>query len=67
MVKSADSGDLHVKGIHLIRLKMHNGRVAKFTEVGYILEVTKNLVSIGQLKVKGFNFRLEVELQSSKG
>ena len=55
-VESANGGDLHVQGIGSVRLKMDTGRMATLTGVRHILEIKRNLVSIGQLEGKGCNF-----------
>lgn len=45
-----------VKGIGSVKMRMHDGSIKMLSEVRYIPEVKRNLVSLGLLEVKGFTF-----------
>ena len=47
------------KGIGTIRLKMHDGTIRRLTNVRYILDLKKNLISLGVLDSDGYKVTLE--------
>ncbi|KAG2687294.1 hypothetical protein I3760_09G044700 [Carya illinoinensis] len=47
------------QGIGSIRLKLHDGSVKTLTEVRYVLDLRKNLISLGSLDSKGFRIAIE--------
>ena len=46
----------NVRGIGMVKLKMHDGSVKMLSDVRYINEVKRNLVSLGLLENKGYTF-----------
>lgn len=42
-----------------IRVKLHDGSEKLFSYVGYILELSRNLISLGMLKYDGLWFKFE--------
>ncbi|KZV56298.1 hypothetical protein F511_00295 [Dorcoceras hygrometricum] len=48
-----------VMGIGSVLLKMHDGCVRTITEVRYVPDLRRNLLSIGMLDSKGFNVKIE--------
>ena len=60
VVKMANNTTNRVVGEGTIRLRSHDGRVVVLTGVRHVLGLRKNLISLGMLDSKGFNF-------SSKG
>ncbi|GJR57614.1 putative polyprotein [Tanacetum coccineum] len=57
-----------VVGIGTIRIKMHDGVVRTLTDVRHVTDLKKNLISLGVLDSKGFNYTSENDvLHVSKG
>ena len=48
-------------GMGKIKLKLHDGIVLNLTEVRYILDLKKNLISFGFLESKGFKIPWRME------
>ena len=46
-------------GMGKIKLKLHDGTIRNLTEVRYIPDLKKNLLSIGFLESKGFRIAME--------
>ncbi|KAK9140786.1 hypothetical protein Scep_010467 [Stephania cephalantha] len=47
------------KGISTIKLKVHDGTVRELTDVRYMPDLKKNLISVGALESKGFKIIIE--------
>lgn len=47
------------KGIGKIRLRLHDGAIRVLTDVRYVPDLRKNLISLGALESKGFKITLE--------
>jgi hypothetical protein len=45
-----------VAGVGMIKIKIHDGKIRRLTGVRYILDLSKNLISLGSLEEKGCNF-----------
>ncbi|KAL1543753.1 hypothetical protein AAHA92_20688 [Salvia divinorum] len=45
-----------VRGIGMVKLKMHDGSIKMLGDVRYIPEIKRNLVSLGMLELKGYTF-----------
>lgn len=45
-----------IKGIGRIKMRMHDGAIKILTDVRYIPQVKRNLVSLGTLELKGYSF-----------
>jgi hypothetical protein len=48
-----------VAGVGTIQIKFHDGKIRRLTGVRYILDLSKNLISLGFLKDKGCKFQSE--------
>ena len=53
--------------IGFVQIRMHDGVVKTQIEVCHVLELKKNLVTMGVMHLKGFLVGLKVELCTSKG
>jgi len=42
-----------------VRLKIHDGTFRTFTAVRYVLELKRNLISLGEMDRSGFKFKGE--------
>ena len=47
------------QGIGSIRLKLHNGSIRVLTDVRYVSDLKKNLLSLGTLDSKGFRISIQ--------
>ena len=47
------------KGIGIVHLKMHDGTIRRLTDVRYVLDLKKNLVSLGVLGSNGYKVTIE--------
>nr|GEX00313.1 retrovirus-related Pol polyprotein from transposon TNT 1-94 [Tanacetum cinerariifolium] len=58
----------NVIGIITIRIRMHDGVVTTLTDVSHVLDLKKNLISLGVLDLKGLKYMSENDvLRFSKG
>ena len=48
------------KGVRVVKLKLHNGTTRELMNVWYVLELKKNLISLGALEFNGFKVSMEV-------
>jgi hypothetical protein len=48
-----------MKGIGKIRLKLHDGSTRVLEEVQYVLDMKKNLISVGTLEEKDYKITME--------
>lgn len=60
----ANSGACKVVGIGSIRLRTHDSTFPTFNEIRHIPLMTKNLISLSLLDIKGFNFQGEGRVMS---
>ena len=57
-----------VQGIGNIRLKLHDGTLRTLSSMRYVLELKRNLISLGELHMNGLKFKREGgAVQISKG
>ena len=54
-----DDSPCRTKGIGTVRLKMHDGVVRELTNVWYVPNLKKNLISLGTLESKGHTITLK--------
>ena len=49
-----DDHPCNIEGMGTVRIKMEDGIVRELKEVRYVPQLTRNLISVGTLKVLGF-------------
>ncbi|KAM5552956.1 hypothetical protein ABKV19_025277 [Rosa sericea] len=59
VVLMGDDSPCRTRGIGTIRLKMHDGVVRELTDVRYVPNLKKNLISLGTLESKGLTVTLK--------
>ncbi|KAI4379525.1 hypothetical protein MLD38_005807 [Melastoma candidum] len=57
-VLMGNDGECEVKGIGNIRLRTHDGQMHTLTDVRYVPEITKNLISLGALDARGYRISI---------
>ena len=67
-VRLGDDKPCNVVGIGQIKLRMHDGVVRTLTDVRYVPDLKKNLISLGTLHTNGFRYKtVDDGLKVSKG
>lgn len=59
VVLMGNNNACQIKGIGTIRLKMHDGTIRRLTNVRYIPDLKKNLISLGVLDTDGYKVKIE--------
>ena len=59
VVVMGNNNTCQTKGIGMIRLKMHDGTTKHLTEVRYVPDLKKNLISLGMLDSSGYKVTIE--------
>jgi hypothetical protein len=54
----ADESTLDIVGMNDVRIRVHCDSVWKFQKVRHVLELEKNLISVGQLDDEGHSFNV---------
>ncbi|KAI9180602.1 hypothetical protein LWI28_006414 [Acer negundo] len=59
VVLMGNDNTCQTKGIGTVRLKMHDGTIRRLTDVRYVPDLKKNLISLGVLDVSGYKVTME--------
>ena len=59
VVLMGNDNTCQTKGIGTVRLKMHDGTIRRLTDVRYVPDLKKNLISLGVLDSSGYKVTME--------